>query len=111
MYVVEEFSHKASWPNYQYVFSTITNFWQDWIDGRLAVGDFDNDGAVDIVSGNFANVWSYDPVPIQYFRYDSTNAYNFTQEWLETGLWLSCATPVIDDFDGDRLCAIIDTSP
>ncbi len=99
MYQVEEFSNKSPYPWHSYGFTPIWSTWQDWVDNRLAVGDFDNDGAVDIVSGNFGSVGSYDPIDIQFFRYDSAGPPYFQQQWLHTGLPLSCATPVIADMD------------
>jgi hypothetical protein len=100
-YLVMEFNNKSTWMGYKYIFTSVTVFWQDWIDYRLAVGDFDNDGVTDIVSGNFASVINYQPVDIQYFRYDTTQTYNVSQEWLHTGIPLSCSTPVIADLDND----------
>ena len=97
-YVVQEYSYKTS----QYFgFTGITGFYQDWIDCRLDVGDFDNDGVVNIVSGNAAPVSGLYPVDIQYFCYDSTVIWNFTQHWLNTGIASSCVTPIIADFDND----------
>ena len=99
-YNVLEFSGKNSTYFWMYPTAMI---WQDWVDDRLAVGDFDNDGIEDIVSGNAAYVWGYDPVDIQYFRYDTTAAHNFSQHWLQTGVASSCATPVVEDLDNDGL--------
>jgi len=98
MYMVQEFSGKFSMT---FVFWELGSFWQEWEDDRLAVGDFDNDGVVDMVSGNFASVWSPNPIDVQYFRYDTTATFNFEQNWLYTGIPLSCATPVIADLDSD----------
>ena len=96
-YVVQEYSYKTS----QYFgFTGITGFYQDWVDCRLDVGDFDNDGVVNIVSGNAGWVGT-SPVDIQYFCYDSTVIWNFTQHWLQTGIAASCLTPVIADMDND----------
>ena len=96
-YVVWEYSWKS---DYYFGFTGITGFYQDWIDCRIDVGDFDNDGVVNIVSGNAGWVGTL-PVDIQYFCYDSTVSGNFTQHWLETGVANSCATPVIADLDND----------
>lgn len=100
IYQVSEYGGKTST---HFLFYSITGMWQDWIDSRLDVGDFDNDGVIDIVAGNAGYVWSYDPVDIHYFRYDSTVTYNFNEYWLQTGVASSCVTPVIEDFDNDGM--------
>ena len=99
-YYIEEYEYKTF---YYFGFHNITGFYQDWIDMRFAIGDFDNDGIVNMVSGNSAGVSGLYPVDIQYFCYDSTVTWNFSQHWLSTGYALSCCTPVIVDFDNDGL--------
>jgi hypothetical protein len=96
IYYVKEFQQKNELGS-QYVFYTIWELSQYWPDANFSVGDFDNDGTVDIVSGNYGYVIGYDPVDLQYFRYSS----GFQPYWLQTGLPLSCATPVIADLDLD----------
>ncbi len=99
-YKVDEFIWKNWFPEYTYVFSSITWLYSDYLEIRLAVGDFDNDGAVDIVTGQSYPSYGY-PWDIEYFRYDTTAPQNFTTEWLYTGSPLTCATPVIADLDND----------
>jgi len=100
-YMVKEFAGKDT-TNHVLHFNNITYFSQDWSDVHMAVGDFDNDGATDLVSGN-VYVWGYDPTEVQYFRYDPTcaNPPNFRRCWLQTGIPLSCVSPEIADFDAD----------
>jgi hypothetical protein len=100
-YIVQEFHHKSEADSMIY-FNGITGFYQDWSDMRFDVGDFDNDGVVDMVSGNFGWV-SGQPINIQYYRYDPGALNNFSQNWLYTGLPANCAVPIIEDIDGDGL--------
>ena len=69
---------------------------------NLGVGDYDNDGAIDIVvgySGGFMSSW-YDTW-IQTFRY-SVNALDYFEEhWLIPGIWANSNNPLIADFDSD----------
>jgi len=107
VYQLEEFGEKSSYPWHSYVFLRKWQLSQDWRDINISVGDFDNDGAVDIVSGNASFVW-YDPVDIQFFRYNSAGPPYFERNWLETGLPLSCVTPIVGDldaFEGNELFA------
>ena len=101
-YIVREFVEKNG-QSHTILTSSITGFYQDWEDCRFDVGDFDNDGAVDMVSGNASFVIGYDPVELQYFRYDPTsiNPPNFSRNWLVTGIPLRCVTPVVADMDHD----------
>lgn len=96
-YYVEEFFRKI--PNH-YEFEMMFGLFQYWSDDNMAIGDFDNDGDDDIVSGNYGSVSGYDPIDIQYFKYDSI-ADTFTQHWLHTGVASSCAVPLIADFDNN----------
>jgi hypothetical protein len=100
-YLVKEFQAQDT-LTHTFQFSTITYFSQTRWDCRMAVGDFDNDGATDLVSGNIF-VWTFDPIDVQYFRYDPTcpNPPNFRRYWLHTGVPASCVTPVVADFDAD----------
>ncbi|MBC8204000.1 MAG: T9SS type A sorting domain-containing protein, partial [FCB group bacterium] len=99
-YIIKEYEYTS----FYYVgFDLITGFYQDWADARFAIGDFDNDGIINIVSGNFGLVSGLYPIDIQYFCYDSTELWNFSQHWLYTGYAISCCTPVIADFDDDIL--------
>jgi hypothetical protein len=82
IYHVKEFWQKSS----QYMFSNILGMSQYWEDDNFSVGDFDNDGVTDIVSGNYGYVIGYDPVDIQYLRYEPGYPNNFTAYWLQTGL-------------------------
>ncbi len=101
-YIVREFSYKSTEPENTIFMTSLMGIYQNWSDYRLDVGDFDNDGAVDIVSGNAGYVVSYDPIETQYFRYDPTAPNNFSQNWLYTGLPLRCVNPVIADMDNDE---------
>jgi len=99
-YQVNEFQAK-SLPSQAYIFDQITCLYQEWTDALLDVGDFDNDGAVDIVCGWTGYLTGWEATWVQFYRYDSTNAYNFTQEWLYPGVYATCSAPVIADFDND----------
>ncbi|MBU0519244.1 T9SS type A sorting domain-containing protein, partial [bacterium] len=99
-YNVEEYGWKSEADSMIYTNSEWGQY-QNWPDARIDVGDFDNDGAVDIVSGNFGYVINYDPVDIQYFRCYPAAYFTMTQHWLETGIPLSCVNPVIADMDND----------
>jgi len=101
IYFVKEFLEKSCTPDSEYLFTNIMGLSQYWLDGNFSVGDFDNDGATDIVSGNYGYVIGYYPVDIQFFRYSPGFPNSFVQYWLQTGLPLSCATPVIADLDND----------
>jgi len=66
----------------------------------LAVGDFNNDGEVEIVSGWPGYLYSWDDTWIQYFTYDSVSPI-LIQHWLFPGVYAVCTNPVIGDFDND----------
>ena len=99
-YLIEEYEYKT----FYYVgFDLITGFYDyDW-DARFAVGDFDNDGAINIVAGNFNPYSGLYLIDTKYFCYDSTEIWNFSQHWISPGYAVSCCTPVIADFDDDGL--------
>ncbi|MBU0517612.1 T9SS type A sorting domain-containing protein [bacterium] len=99
-YWVCEFEEKDA-VNYMMNFDILSGFWQDWPTARIAVGDFDNDGAVDIVQGNHILLSSSDPVDVPFYRYNSGSSDSFDLHWLETNLVIRCACPVIEDFDND----------
>ncbi|MBU1650874.1 T9SS type A sorting domain-containing protein, partial [bacterium] len=84
-----------------YIFSNIVGISQDWPDYRFALDDFDNDGALDIVGGYFGYVLNYDPQWFTFYRLDPAYPGNFTLNWVNAGIPLSCANPVIADFDSD----------
>jgi len=100
VYQVWEFNYKSTVPENTIFMNCLWEISQNWTDARLDVGDFDNDGMIDIVSGNFFYVINYDPIETQYFRYDLSSG-NFTQHWLYTGIPLRCVNPVIEDMDND----------
>lgn len=83
------------------MFNTISYFSRTRDDCNFDVGDFDNDGAVDMVTGYAGFVTNYNPIDILYFRYDPGSPNNFSENWLITGLPLSCVTPRIADLDND----------
>jgi len=100
IYTVREFAGKGATGFSQ---NLLIERYQDWQDYRLDIDDFDNDGICDIVSGSANLVWTYEPVSIQYFRYDTSVVWNCTQHWLNLGVASSCLTPIIEDFDNDGL--------
>ncbi|MFH1733436.1 MAG: T9SS type A sorting domain-containing protein [bacterium] len=101
MYQVEEFWTKQYTPTALYAFHGISEFWQNWIDARIAVGDFNNDGVNEIVSGNYGWGYGYVPIDIQFFRYEETGPPYLSQQWLVTNEPLTCANPLILDIDED----------
>ncbi len=100
-YIIKEFWFKVISYDSSFYFYEITNFSNNWSPCNLALGDFDNDGATDMVPGYAGYVTSYEPLDILYYRYDVTVPDNFSENWLQTGIPLSCVTPIIEDLDGD----------
>jgi hypothetical protein len=100
-YNVQEYHHKTPGSENVMYFTSVLNFNTSWADCGMDVGDFDDDGRVDIVGGNAGFVIGYDPIELPYYTYDPTLPGHYQANWLVTGLPMSCVTPVIGDFDGD----------
>ncbi|MFH1734301.1 MAG: T9SS type A sorting domain-containing protein, partial [bacterium] len=101
IYLIKEFAYKTTEFDSLYIFSNIVGISQDWPDYCFALDDFDNDGAIDIVGGYFGYVTSYDPQWFTFYRLDPVYQGNFTLNWVNAGIPLSCANPIIADFDSD----------
>ncbi|MBU0517598.1 T9SS type A sorting domain-containing protein [bacterium] len=99
-YYVCEFDTKDT-VNFIMDLDIVTGFWQDWGESRLAVGDFDGDGADDIVPGRFSLIFSWSILDVPFYRYNPASSTDFDLHWLETGLPISCATPIVEDIDCD----------
>jgi hypothetical protein len=100
-YQVVEFAGKNP-QNHVWGFNELAVVAQDWIDYFLAVGDFNNDGILEIVSGYVPFMMSWDDTWIQYFTYqpgEPTEA--LVQHWMFPGVYSVCMNPVIGDFDND----------
>jgi|GEM_PF-846409 hypothetical protein len=99
-YYVEEYQAKNTADSI-FMFTLIAEFSQEWLDCRLAVGDFDNDGVCDIVSGWPGYLTGWEATWVQYFRYSLYSPNHFVQHWLIPGIYATCGTPAIKDFDRD----------
>ncbi|MBU1651288.1 T9SS type A sorting domain-containing protein [bacterium] len=60
-----------------------------------------NDGLQDIVTGTGQSWAGSEPLDVLYYSYNPASPSNFTENWIYTGLNMSCVSPVIGDFDGD----------
>lgn len=101
IYRVWEFDHKAPGAENVMYFTLLMSHNTDWADCGMDVGDFDNDGRVDIVPGNAGFISGYNPIDLPYYTYVAGLPGHCQVNWLVTGLPMSCVTPVIGDFDGD----------
>jgi len=97
-YLVWEFDYKAGEIM---GLTQITGMYQDWLDSQFAIGDFDNDGILNIVAGNPSGFVGTLPVDISYFTFNPDCTWNFSHHWLHTGLANTCKCPVIEDIDQD----------
>ncbi len=97
IYNIYEYSSKIGLCMY---FNIVSSLILDWPVSQFALGDFDNDGATDIVNGCSGFIGT-GPVDISYFRYDTSEVQNFSHNWLYTGIPSQCVNPEIGDFDND----------
>jgi len=97
-YLVWEYAYKT---NEIIGFNQITGMYQDWLDSQFAIGDFDNDGILNIVAGNPSGFVGTTPLDISYFTFNPDCSWNFSHHWLYTGLANTCKCPVIEDIDRD----------
>jgi hypothetical protein len=82
-------------------FDIFAEFYQDWPTTRIAMDDFDDDAAVDIVQGNHIVLGGPDPVDVPFYRLLPGSYGYFELYWLETNLNIRCACSIIEDFDSD----------
>jgi hypothetical protein len=109
-YQVEEFAGKNP-QNHVFGFNTLGAVVQDWIDITIAVGDFNNDGIPEIVSGYGGPLYCWYDTWIQYFTYDAGAVHPLVQHWMAPGVYSVCANPVIGDFDNDSLNELYTAGP
>jgi len=97
-YEIREYSERNTGL---FIFDNFSVISQEWTDANVAVGDFDNDGVVDMVAGNTGINYT-GPTDIYYYRYDTTEVQNFSEHSLYTGITASCVSPEIADLDNDN---------